>query len=174
MKAYRINAFFEQYPFLTHGDHALVKHVSEVEEVEIEQFHPSLLERKALYYGATGSLVGVDDSVNVYLLGEDGTVLKTVKQTEDIVHNEAYCDNEYREGETLGEALLHVDPSAVRYVVTIHTGYTIRDHHSVGGYSITVCEVPSTVLLQWIEEQKKKARQELAEATVLMEKDARR
>ena len=160
MNRFKVNAFFNEFPFLN----ALVEGgPREVDEVKVARIDRHLLELVPKYEGSTGSLVGIDDSERIFLLDSNGEVLAEPRQATDITHNEAHRDDEEEEGETVGEALLCLeDPNTVAYAVSIHTGYDIRDHYSVGGCSVVVYKPPKGFTLQeWIEEQKRRAKEML-------------
>lgn len=163
MNKFKIGAFFAQFPFLTSGDEPIVRNAKEVEVVAVSRIDKDFLGKEPKYDGATGSLVGIDDSERVFLFDRDGNFLIEVKQGGYCHHNEAHTDNEEWSGETVGEALLHTDPAQVHYAVVVHTGYEIRDHHSVGGYSVTVYKSPQGFSLpEWIEEQTRRASEQIA------------
>lgn len=157
MNRFKINAFFKEFPFLA----SLVGDVSWVEEVRVSRIDHNFLEYVPKYEGATGSLVGIEDSERIYLLSKEGKILAEPRQSLDISHNEAHTDDEEEEGETVGEALAYLeDPNAVTYAVSIHTGYRIRDHHSVGGFSVVVYKPPKRFTLkEWVEEQERRAKE---------------
>lgn len=163
MNRYQINAFFSQFWFLTTGDKPIIPDIYNVEEVAVSRINKDFLGKKPKYDGATGSLVGIDDSERIYLLDLDGNMLVEVKQGGSCHHNEAYTDDEEWDGETVGEALLRTDPAQVHYAVVVHTGYKIRDHHSVGGYRVTAYKPPKGFTLpEWVEEQKRRASEQIA------------
>lgn len=157
MNRFKINGFFREFPFLA----TLVEDTSEVEEVRVARIDRDFLGKVPQYRGATGSLVGIEDSERIFLLNQNGEVLAEPRQALSITHTEAYRDDEEEEGETVGEALAYLeDPDTVAYAVCIHTGYRIRDHHSVGGYSVVVYKPPKGFTLKgWVEEQERRAKE---------------
>ena len=162
MNRFKIQAFFAEFPFLTAGDEPVIRDIEEVEEVAVSRIDKDFLDKEPKYDGATGSLVGIDDSEHVYLFDRDGNFLIEVKQGGYCHHNEAHTDNEEWSGETVGEALLRTDPAQVHYAVVVHTGYEIRDHHSVGGYSVTAYKPPKGFTLpEWVEQQKRRASEQI-------------
>lgn len=172
MSKFQIRAFFTQFPFLTSGDEPLVRDTEKVEVVAVSRIDKDFLGKEPKYDGATGSLVGIHDSERIYLFDRDGNLLIEVKQGGYCHHNEAHTDNEEWQGETVGEALLRTDPAQVHYAVVVHTGYEIRDHHSVGGYSVTVYKPPQGFSLpDWVEEQTRRASEQIA--ATLAEIDAK-
>lgn len=184
MDRFRIRSFFAQFPFLSniatgswygspdewcsnHGctetgyhSHPTFIREDDVEEVKVNRISPEFLHIRAWYRGATGSLVGIDDSERVFLLDKDGRVLVEVEQSRDVIHNEPYVDDEYEERETVGEALLRLkSPDDVMYAVSIHTGYEIRNHQSVGGNAVILYKSPKGFTLKdWVEEQERRAK----------------
>lgn len=163
MNKFQIRAFFSQFPFLTIGDKPIVRNTEKVEIVAVSRIDKDFLGKEPKYDGATGSLVGIDDSEHIYLLDPDGNLLIEVKQGGYCHHNEAHTENECWSGETVGEALLRTDPTQVHYAVVVHTGFEIRDHHSVGGYSVTVYKSPQGFSLpEWVEEQTRRASEQIA------------
>lgn len=188
MDRFKVRSFFAQFPFLSniatgswygspdewcanHGctetgyhSHPTFIREDDVEEVRVSRISPEFLQTRAWYNGTTGSLVGIDDSERIFLLDKDGNVLVEVEQSRDVVHNEAHTDNEYEEGETIGETLLRLEnPDNVMYAVSVHTGYEVRDHHSVGGNSVTLYKTPKGFTLKgWVEEQKRRASEQIA------------
>ncbi|NQT22791.1 MAG: hypothetical protein HQ579_05045 [Candidatus Omnitrophica bacterium] len=173
MNRYKVQAFFKEFPFLAPvlelveegGDHGpqTVLSPEYVEEVKVSRIDRGFLEVIPKRDGATGSLVGIRNHESILLFDEKGEVIKEVMQAIDIIHNEAYREDEKEEGETVGEALAEIeDPNTVAYAVCIHTGYRIRDHHSVGGYSITLYKPPKGFTLkEWVEEQERRAKEML-------------
>ena len=158
MNRFKVQAFFEQFSFLTEGEEPIVRNIEEVEEAVVSRIDKDFLDKEPQYNGATGSLVGIDDDEHIYLFDCNGNLLIEVKQGGQCTHNEAYTDDEDWDGETVGESLLRTDPERVHYAVVVHTGYKIRDHHSVGGYSVTVYKPPKGFTLpEWVEEQKQRA-----------------
>lgn len=165
MRKFFMRSFFEQFSFLTVGEKPVVQ-VERVEKVSVSRVGRDFLNRVPQYNGATGSLVDIDDSERIYLFDREGNLLVEVQQGGYCHHNEAHTDNEEWDGETVGEALLRTDPAQVHYAVVVHTGYEIRDHFSIGGYSVTVCKPPKGFTLpEWVEEQKHRA-SEMISATV--------
>lgn len=161
MNRFKVRAFFTQFPFLTTGDKPIVRDTEKVEEVAVSRIDKDFLGKEPKYDGATGSLVGIDDSERIYLFDQDGNLLVEVKQGGYCHHNEAHMDNESWNGETVGEALLRrTDPAQqVHYAVVVHTGYEIQNHHSVGGYSVTAYKPPKGFTLpEWVEEQERRAK----------------
>jgi len=148
---FEIAAFFEKFPFLLHEETKNVEHV-EVKRIDIE-----LLEHVPQFEGATGSVVDIRDSENILILNEAGELMTEVAQGGRCVHNEAYTDDEELDGETVGEALLRIDPAAVAYIVRHHTGYKIEDHTSIGGNKLTVY-LPGVALGSWLADKLQAAR----------------
>ncbi len=172
MNKFKTQAFFREFPFLTKEQQTndisfvLCPNVDEVEEVFVSRIDKDFLKRVPQYSGATGSLVGIDDEESICLLDKNGDFLTSVKQGGDCIHNEGHTDDEHWDGETVGEALLQTNPEEVHYAVLIHTGYEIQDHHSVGGYSMTLYKPPKGFSLpEWVKEQEKRA-EELIKAQV--------
>jgi hypothetical protein len=111
--------------------------------------------------------VGIDNDHRMWLLGEGGDVLTEVKQGRNVTHNEAHADHEYLHGETVGEALLRANVDDVRMILSIRTGYKIRDHYSVGGNAVALYVLADGWTLRgWVEAQKERARAALAEEVV--------
>lgn len=164
---FKIRAFFRQFPFLSAIEFGGSNHrridIGRVEEVHVNRIDKDFLGVVPQYDGATGSCVDIDDSERILLLDQDGNVLVEARQQDHIHHNEAHTDNEYRAGESVGEALLRIDnPDAVMFAVRIHTGYEIRDHYSVGGYSVTLYKAPKGFSLGgWVEEQLRRASEQI-------------
>ncbi|MBI4120375.1 MAG: hypothetical protein HY454_02815 [Parcubacteria group bacterium] len=163
MNKFKVQAFFAEFPFLMTGDGPIVRNPEEVEEVAVSRIDKDFLGKEPQYDGASGSMVGIDDSERIYLFDQDGNLLVEVEQGGCCYHNEAYTEDESWDGETVGEALLRTDPAQVHYAVVVCTGYEIRDHYSVGGYSVTVCKPPKGFTLpEWVEEQKRRASEQIA------------
>ena len=80
MDRFRIQAFFEEFSFLTIGDKPIVSDVAKVEVVGVSRIDKDFLEKIPRCDGATGSLVGIDSSEQIYLLDRDGGLLLKVKQ----------------------------------------------------------------------------------------------
>ena len=159
---YEIRAFFEAFPFLTAGDDPLVRNADDVEEVAIRRIDEDFLSRVPQYDGATGSCVDIRDNERIYLLDRSGELLVEVKQGGDCRHNEAYTDDESWKGESVGEALLRTNKTQIHYAIVVHTGYRICDHHSVGGYSVTIYKPPEGFTLPgWVDEQKRRASEQI-------------
>lgn len=170
MNEFEIKAFFKKYGFLTHQtkDHEvpIVEHPESVEEVKIRFINDKVLNERPFEDVATGSLVGIDDCRDFYLLDLDGQNITIVKCSISHVHNEAYTDNHSSTGETIGEALLRCDDiSKVGYIVKKHTGYSVEDHHSVGGYSVTIY-LPSKhfSLKGWFDNKAQEAEKAISQA----------
>ncbi|MCH7828434.1 hypothetical protein IH982_01015 [Patescibacteria group bacterium] len=166
---FKVQAFFAEFPFLERlFQERLVVAMgydnAEVEEVYVKRVDTNFLDKIPLYEGATGSLVGIEDAESIFLLNSQGDFLDVVHSAKSIVHNEAYLDNEEEEGESVGETLTHFrDPDVVAYAVCIHVGFKVRDHRSVGGYSVTLYKPPKGFSLRgWVEEQQRRAEQMLA------------
>lgn len=166
MNRFRIDALLREFWWLncTDGDYEPLVDASKIEEAAVSRIDKDFLERTPKYDGATGSLVDIDDSEQILLCDQHGFVLTKVKQSGCCHHNEAHRDNESWDGETVGEALLRLeDPNSVVYAVLIHTGYEIRNHHSVGGYRVVVYKSPKGFTLrEWVEEQKRRASEKLS------------
>lgn len=151
---FAIQVFLNEFPFIKNILKA--KHITgEVEEVKVLRISPEFLDTMPWYTGATGSLVGIDDDERIFLLDSEGGLLLEVKQSRDITHNEQYQENELRGFETIGEALLRLDnPDKVVFALRVHLGYVVENHHSVGGFSITLFKAPKNFTLKgWVEEQ---------------------
>lgn len=157
---FEINAFFEKFSFILKGAKPLVEDKTKVEDVSIEKFSESLMTKEPCYDGATGALVGIDDDENYHLINEKGEVFYTVKQNVHVIHNEAHCDNESYDGETVGEAILQA--GVPMWVVCIHTGYDVVDHHSVGGHSVKVYTQSCFDIKSWLNDKKEEAKQAIA------------
>jgi hypothetical protein len=172
MNRFKVHAFFAEFPFLVTGD-SVVRDVGRVEEVAVSRISKEFLDKEPKYKGVTGSLVDIGDNEQVFLLDKSGNTLATVKQGYDVTHNEAHMDDELSAGETVGEALLRIDPAQVHYAVVVHTGYEIQDHHSVGGYSVTLHKAPKGFTLKgWVEEQKRRARAQVEAMVVEIDAEA--
>lgn len=163
MNQYLRHAFFSQFTFLTVGDKPIVQEAEQVERVSVCRIDRDFLGRKPRYEGASGNLVDIDDSERIFLLDREGHLLVEVKQGGYCRHNEAHRDDESWEGESVGEALLRTDPNRVYYAVVVHTGYEVVDHHSIGGYAVTVYKPPKGFHLKgWVDEQKRRAGEQIA------------
>ncbi len=161
-KRYYQEAFVSQFSFLFHGENPVANGWL-VEEVRVSRVDEALLEKTPMYDGATGSRVGIDDNEKIFLFDKEGNLLTEVEQAGYCRHNESHCDDEEWDGEAVGEALLRVDAKDVYYVVTVHTGYRIRDHHSVGGYSVTLYKPPKGFSLpEWVKERRRRAAQAIS------------
>ena len=145
-----------------------------VEEVKVSRISPEFLQTRAWHNGATGSLVDINESERIFLLGKEGNVIIEIAQSREVVHNEAHTDNEFDERETVGETLLRLEnPDDVVYAVSVRTGYEIRDHHSVGGNFITLYKAPRGFTLKgWVEEQERRASEQLAATIVEIDAEA--
>lgn len=155
---FEITGFLRTFPFLcTEG---IVEKPKEVEKVEAIHLTPDSIEKILAdtpeLDGASGSLVGIYDSRQIFLLDKKGKKLLEVKQSGYYTHNEAYQDNESWEGETVGESFLQLDGKldSLRFIVQKHTGYTVRDHHSVGGFAVKLFKVPESFSpTKWVEKK---------------------
>jgi len=167
MNKFKVRAFFEEFEFLQK-----IAEAEGAEEVYVKRIDENFLKRVPIYSGATGSLVDITDSEKIFLLDKDGNVLTEVKPSVDIRHNEAHWDDESWDGETVGEAIGDLDnPNEVLCAILIHRGFKIRDHHSIGGYSLTVYKPPkSFTLLGWIKEQERREKQLLSAQLVEIDK----
>jgi len=152
---FEIAAFFERFPFL------LASTTRGVEHVEVKRVDIGLLECTPKFEGATGAMVDIQDSDEILLLNAAGELLAEVAQGGRCVHNEAYTDDEELDGETVGEALLRIDPAAVAYIVRHHTGFEIQDHESVGGNELTVY-LPGVDMEKWLAGKLQTAREKLS------------
>lgn len=171
MNKFQRNAYFNEFPFLTEGDEPIVPNHLTVEEFKVNRITKELLSIVPLYDGATGCVVGIEDSKKIFLLDKEGKVLSEVQQAVSITHNEAHTDDEEYDGETVGEALLGLNPDDVHYIVTVHTGYKINDHYSVGGYSVIVSKLPKGFTLAgWLEEEENRAKKMVS--AIIAEVDA--
>ncbi len=141
-----------------YADYHLVD-IDQMEEISVERIDRNFLERKPQYDGATGSLVSIDDDKRIYLVSASGHLLAEVAQEWYVRHNEAYVDDESREGETVGKAIAWLEnPDSVEFALVVHTGYEIENHHSIGGYRVTVHKPPKGFTLQeWVDEQERRA-----------------
>lgn len=183
MDRFKIQAFLRQFPFLCTmklddarygSDEFTNLSPNNAEEVKVSRISPEFLHTRAWFKGATGSSVDIDDSERIFLLGKDGTILLEVEQSCDIVHNSAHEDDQLEERETVGEALLRLkNPDDVVYAVSIHTGYEIRNHHSVGGSSLTLYKAPKGFTLRgWVEEQERRAMAQVEAMVAIVDAEA--
>lgn len=150
---FKIKAFFEEFDFLYK-----IADLERIERVEVKRIDRDFLNKVPKYIGATGSMVDISNSEAIFLLDSEGNIVAEPRPTVDITHNEAYQDDEYEQGERVGDALASLEEDAVnsiQYALLIHTGYRIRDHESMGGYKIVVYKPPKGfTLIQWMKEQK--------------------
>lgn len=155
------NACTEASTFHTHPRLINRDEWYKVEEVRVSRVSRELLKMKPKRETGSGSMIDYCDEERAFLLGGDGEVLTEVEQ--DRHHYDATFGNSWREGETVGEALLRVsNPDDVAYVVLRHTGYRIQNHHSVGGYTLTLYKPPkSFTLLGWLKEQEHRAKAQI-------------
>lgn len=191
MDKFQIKAVFDQFPFLSNvvtgewygkpddwcarhnctetdcHSHPTYIELDKVEEAFVKRVSPEFLGTRPVYSGATGASVGIEDSTRIFFLDQDGNMLLEVEQSVSVTHNEAHTDNEHKDNETIGEAILRLeDPSKMVYAVQLETGYEVRDYHSVGGYRVTVYQPPKGFTLKgWVEEQMMRAKA-IVEATV--------
>ncbi len=143
-------------------------------ETRVSRISHEFMEKRALHDGATGNLVDIADDAKIFLLSASGKLLAEVRQTIDITHNEANWDNEYEDGETVGEALLRLgQPDRVAYAVEIREGYIVKDHHSVGGYSVTLYKPPKGFTLSgWLNGQIRREKEKLSAALAEIDAEA--
>lgn len=165
MNRFQIDALLREFYWLncTDGDYTPLVDPEKIEEASVSRIDADFLARTPKYDGATGSLVGIDDQERILLCDRYGFVLTEVKSSGYCRHNEAHWDDEEWNGETVGEALLRLEnPNAVHFAVLIHTGYELRNHHSVGGYRVVVYKSPKDLSLkEWVEEQQRRASDKL-------------
>lgn len=163
MNRFMAEAFVEKYSFLKELFNN--RDAVDIDSVKIERIDEDLLSRVPSYSGATGSLVGIDDSEAVHFVLADGTVIKNaVKSAGSCIHNEAHSDDESWGGETILEAIEGRDMGdAVAYIVRECSGYVIRDHYSVGGYSIVIYK-PSEgkSIADYLAEAQQRAKEDVA------------
>lgn len=147
-----------------------------VEEVRVTHMTPELMEVRPRYEGATGDLVDLDDDDAYFLLADDLSLLGEVRQDRYVHHNEAHQDDEHFDGETLGEAIARLGcAEQVCYVLQRHVGYKIRDHHSVGGYSVTLYKVPKGWTISgWVAEQRRRAEVSIVAETAAIDEEGDR
>jgi len=139
-------------------DHPMFINPDAIEEAFVRIISPELLGTYARLEGATGCMVDICDNSRIFLLNRDGEVLSEVFQSIDIIHNEAHVDDESEEGETVGRAIICLPSSElVEYIVSVHTGYEIEDHSSVGGNRVIVYRRSKKFDLdKWIREERVK------------------
>jgi hypothetical protein len=130
-----------------------------VEEALVSRIDRDFLSRVPMLYGARGCAVGIADSLRIHLLDKDGNILTEVRQGEKVLDHEGGTHHYEVEGETVGVALLRLeDPDAVVHAVSVHTGYVVEDHHSVGGFRVVVHKPPQGFTLKgWVDEQTRRA-----------------
>lgn len=159
----RILAFVEQFPavFEAEDGYYLRANPERVEAVSVAPFERELLSFRPRRESSDGNLVGVDDRQRVLLFGADWELL-----------GEAEPDHEWwtpREqgfavGESVADAILRVGADRVAWVVEIHHGWRIEEHHSVGGYDVVIhCAGERPLLEEWVTEEMGAARREVAE-----------
>jgi hypothetical protein len=136
MNRFKYEAFLDEFPFLE----SLALGCAICKKISVKRVTRELLQKVPHYSGATGSLVGIDDSEVVHFILNDGTIIRdAVAQSGDVVHNEAHTDNEYWEGETILEALYRQEVSPMlAYIVIVHSGYIIQDHRSQPDWCATI------------------------------------
>lgn len=144
MNRFKFQAMVREFPFLADlagEDYANCKRIS------IKRADKELMSKIPHYSGATGSLVSIHDSEQVHFGLMDGTLIRdAVKGSGDVIHNEAYTDDEYWEGETVLEAIdRHDVAQRLKYIVINRCGHIIRDHHSQDGFYIEVYKTPKSL-----------------------------
>lgn len=175
MNRFKIQAFFKEFGFLAGLLEKLeYQEQGEVEEVYVKRIDKDFLEITPKYEGASGDLVGIADSERIVLLDEGGNILEEPRQASVQRYTACHKDDEEEEGKSVGEALSYLeDPNAVVYAVRIHTGFRIRNHRSVGGFSVTVYKPPRGFNLKdWVEEQRRRAKQMLAAEVAQIDAEA--
>lgn len=153
MDLFQITAVLEEFKFLCQGewsdenDRPLLFDHESIEDIKINRISYELLRYTPRYRGVAGKVADIRDDERIFLVDENGKVLREVKQQRDIIHREAERDDEHQDGETVGEAMekCYWDESvkgSVQFAVKIHKGYTIQDNRSVGGYSVVIYKPP--------------------------------
>jgi hypothetical protein len=165
MDRFKIEAFLNEFWWLncSEGDYQPLVEADSVEKVAVSRINEDFLSRTPKYDGGTGNLVDIADSERILLCDRHGFLVGEVAQGGYCRHNEAHQDDECWEGETVGEALSRLkDSDEVFFAVLIHTGYEIRNHHSVGGYRVVVYKPPKGFSLKgWVDEKRRQAAQML-------------
>lgn len=137
MDRFELSEIKKRIPIIAHllGD-------NDCDKILISEVDETLLSYTPTYSGATGSLVGMDVSEVVHFVLDQEVepfLLDAVKDKGDVHHNEAHCDDEYWEGESIAEAIdRHNVTDIIQCIVVERRGYRIRNHHSVGGHSIKI------------------------------------
>jgi hypothetical protein len=106
--------------------------------ITVKRLTPELLNTVPQVYGATGSLVGIEDAQYVALVTAGGLLLNAVRQSQSWTHNEAHTDNESWAGESVLEAIYRHQEESLTLIIWLEDGYNIVDHHSRAGWRITV------------------------------------
>ena len=116
------------------------RNVRDCDGITIKPVTCKIIEGTPHYEGATGSLVNIDNNVEIsFILKDGGIIHKAVHNSGYVIHNEAHEDNESWRGETVLEAIHRHNVSAtLRYIVRLHDGYKIRNHYSQANYDITI------------------------------------
>jgi len=165
MNRFKIKAFYDKYSAAVRcvgGDVG----VEATENVAVRDL-ANILDHTPEHYVATGSLVDVDDSEKMFLLDATGETVGYVKHAFRAQHNEAHCDNEFRNGETVGETVDRVlrGDGTVNAVVGVRTGHRIRNHHSVGGFDVVWYRRNGFDLENWVETRRRETVAEFEHST---------
>jgi hypothetical protein len=137
MNRFKFNAFVEEFPFLSE---LIPDSPIDCDSIKIKRATKELMGHKPYYRGATGSLVGINDDEDVSFILNDGTIIEDAVQSElSVTHNEAHRDNEYKDGETVLEAIdRHSVTDTLKYIVSHEYGYNIESHYSQPNFRVTI------------------------------------
>ena len=175
---FQIQAFAREFwPLFVWPDNKLATRTSpmvrddRVERMRVARVTKELLQSRPSYRGATGNCVDLRDDEAVFLLDKDFGVLGEVRQQRDVYHNAAHSDPEWEEGETVGEAIARMGcEESTAYILKRHTGYEVRNHHSVGGYCVVLYKAPrGWTIPGWIEEEQRRADAQVAAQVAALE-----
>jgi len=165
MNQFRLEAFKEEFPFLESIIEAGRGKEKFLASIKVKRLDESVLNKVPHTYSWTGSLVGIEEWVNIDFILEDGTIIHdAVKPSGTSGSNYAYQETVSWEGESILEAIARQGvEETLRYVVETAGGYNIVNHYSEPDWVVFIYKLPRrTSLGEKIEAAKAKEKAEVA------------
>lgn len=140
MNRFKYDAMVNEFPFI---EELVAGDVVDCVHIKIARADENLLNMTPRVDSSIGSLVGIEDRQDIHFVTVNGITPRAVEQDDDLYSNYAHDDGHHYPGETILEGIhRHEVADVLEYVVVVHSGYEVENHHSTRAWNMTICKTP--------------------------------